>query len=85
MPMLLLNIINNLGWRRFHYAKQEKKSQYLFAICIMDIKVIGGLVEHHDIRQFGEQLGALRVGAPLAVHDVLEFRMAGHGIVFCAF
>ena len=36
-------------------------------------------------RQFGEQLGALRIGAPLAVHDVLEFRVAGHGIVFCAF
>ena len=30
-------------------------------------------------RQLGEQLGAGRVGAPLAVHDVLELGMAGHG------
>src|SRR5690606_6863980 len=29
-------------------------------------------------RQLGEQLGPLRVGAALAVHDVLEFGMAGH-------
>jgi hypothetical protein len=30
-------------------------------------------------RQLGEQLGAHRIHAPLAVHDVLELTMAGHG------
>ena len=37
------------------------------------------LGRHRDLaRQLAEQLGALRVDAPLAVHDVLELRMAGH-------
>jgi hypothetical protein len=30
-------------------------------------------------RQLGEQLGLHRVLPPLAVHDVLELRMSGHG------
>ena len=38
-------------------------------------------------RELGKQLGARRVLAPLAVHDVLELRMAGHaksrGVVGC--
>ena len=34
---------------------------------------------HRDLaRELGEQLGAGRVLAALAVHDVLELRMAGH-------
>ena len=33
-------------------------------------------------RQLGEQLGALGVLLPLAEHDVLELRMAGHGDPF---
>ena len=34
-------------------------------------------------RQLGEQLGAGRVLAALAVHDVLELRMAGHARISC--
>ncbi len=40
-----------------------------------------GLGRHGNLpRELGEQLGAHRILAPLAVHDVLELRMASHGL-----